>query len=246
LNIQGKEFQSLHNQNQMTFLKNIFVAALCGSSLISCAQQKVKTKQPMDASQTSNSKPHPDSNRDSNLDTATFGAGCFWCVEAQFQMLDGVIKVESGFSGGHVKNPSYREVCDGTTGHAEVCQITYDKTKLTYDDMLQAFWMSHDPTQLNKQGNDYGTQYRSVIFYHNAEQQRIAEAYKKKLNDEKVYDNPVVTEISPYTVFYKAEDYHQNYFNQNGDQPYCSYVIQPKVEKFRKVFANKLKREYAH
>ncbi|CAN5431479.1 peptide-methionine (S)-S-oxide reductase MsrA [soil metagenome] len=181
-----------------------------------------------------------------NLDTATFGAGCFWCVEAQFQMLDGVLKVESGYSGGHIKNPAYREVCEGTTGHAEVCQVTYDKTKLTYDDMLQAFWMSHDPTQLNRQGNDHGTQYRSVIFFHNVEQQRIAEAYKKKLNDEKVYDNPVVTEISPFTVFYKAEDYHQDYFNQNGNQSYCAYVIQPKVEKFRKVFANKLKREYAH
>ena len=188
----------------------------------------------------------PQTSNASNLDTATFGAGCFWCVEAQFQMLDGVVKVESGYSGGHVKNPAYREVCDGITGHAEVCQITYDKTKLSYDDMLQAFWQSHDPTQLNRQGNDRGTQYRSVIFYHNPEQQRIAESYKKKLNDEKVYDSPVVTEISPYTVFYKAEDYHQNYFNQNGDQPYCSYVIQPKVEKFRKVFGNKLKKEYAH
>lgn len=181
-----------------------------------------------------------------NLDTATFGAGCYWCVEAQFQMLDGVVKVESGFSGGHVKNPAYREVCEGTTGHAEVCQVTYDKTKLTFDDMLQAFWQSHDPTQLNRQGNDVGTQYRSVIFYHNAEQQKIAEAYKKKLNDEKVYDNPVVTEISPFTIFYKADEYHQNYFNQNSDQPYCSYVIQPKVEKFRKVFKSKLKKEYAH
>jgi peptide-methionine (S)-S-oxide reductase len=221
----------------MTFLKNIFVAALCGSSLISCAQQKEKKETNMMTQE----KVNP-----SNLDTATFGAGCFWCVEAQFQMLDGVIKVESGFSGGHVKNPSYREVCEGTTGHAEVCQITYDKTKLTYEDMLQAFWKSHDPTQLNRQGNDMGTQYRSVIFYHNENQRRLAEEYKKKLNDEKVYDNPVVTEISPYTVFYKAEDYHQNYFNQNGDQPYCSYVIQPKVEKFRKVFGNKLKKEYAH
>jgi len=219
----------------MKFIKNIFVAALCGASLISCAQQKQK-KQTM-----TQEKVNP-----ANLDTATFGAGCFWCVEAQFQMLDGVVKVESGFSGGHVKNPSYREVCDGTTGHAEVCQVTYDKTKLSYDDMLRAFWQSHDPTQLNRQGNDVGTQYRSVIFYHNAEQQKIAEAYKKKLNDEKVYDNPVVTEISPYTVFYKAEDYHQEYYNQHGDQPYCSYVIQPKVEKFRKVFGNKLKKEYAH
>jgi peptide-methionine (S)-S-oxide reductase len=228
----------------MTFLKNIFVAALCGSSLISCAQQKEKKTDTMD--ETSNPGPNPIGTQNPNLDTATFGAGCFWCVEAQFQMLDGVIKVVSGFSGGHVKNPAYREVCEGTTGHAEVCQVTYDKTKLTYEDMLQAFWKSHDPTQLNRQGNDVGTQYRSVIFYHNEEQRRLAEEYKKKLNDEKVYDSPVVTEIAPYTVFYKAEDYHQNYFNQNGDQPYCSYVIQPKVEKFRKVFGNKLKKEYAH
>lgn len=181
-----------------------------------------------------------------NLDTATFGAGCFWCVEAQFQMLAGVVKVESGYSGGHVKNPSYKEVCNGTTGHAEVIQVTYDKTKLSYEDMLQAFWQSHDPTQLNRQGNDVGTQYRSVIFYHNPEQQKMAEEYKRKLNDEKVYDSPVVTEISPFNTFYVAEDYHQNYFNENGDQPYCAYVIQPKVEKFRKVFEKKLKKEYAH
>ena len=182
----------------------------------------------------------------SNIDTATFGAGCFWCVEAQFQMLDGVIKSESGYSGGHVKNPSYKEVCNGTTGHAEVIQVTYDKSKLSYEDMLQAFWQSHDPTQLNRQGNDRGTQYRSAIFYHNPEQQKLAEEYKKKLNEEKVYDSPVVTEISPFTVFYKAEGYHQDYYNQNGDQPYCSYVIQPKVEKFRKVFEKKLKKQYAH
>lgn len=228
----------MHVINQMTVLKNILIAALCGTSLVSCAQQNGKEKH---MESTSNAKLET-----SNLDTATFGAGCFWCVEAQFQMLDGVEKVESGFSGGHVKNPAYREVCEGTTGHAEVCQITYDKTKLSYEDMLQAFWKSHDPTQLNQQGNDVGTQYRSVIFYHNEEQHKLAEEYKKKLNDEKVYDSPVVTEISPYTVFYKAEDYHQNYFNEHGDQPYCSYVIQPKVEKFRKVFGNKLKKEYAH
>ncbi len=221
----------------MKFLRTIFVTVLCGSSMISCAQQKVKKE----TSKMTQEKVNP-----ANLDTATFGAGCFWCVEAQFQMLDGVLKVESGYSGGHVKNPAYREVCEGTTGHAEVCQVTYDKTKLTYDDMLQAFWTSHDPTQLNRQGNDHGTQYRSVIFYHNAEQKKIAENYKMKLNDEKVYNSPVVTEISPFTVFYKADDSHQNYFNQNGDQPYCTYVIQPKVEKFRKVFGNKLKKEYVH
>ncbi len=176
------------------------------------------------------------------LSVATFGAGCFWCVEAQFQMLDGVEKVESGFSGGTVKNPSYKEVCTGTTGHAEVCNIYYDPKKVSYEELLAAFWQAHDPTQLNRQGNDVGTQYRSVIFYHDADQKKLAEEYKKKLNDEKVFDNPVVTEISPFTAFYKAEDYHQNYYNENGEQPYCSFVIRPKVEKFRKVFKDKLRK----
>jgi peptide-methionine (S)-S-oxide reductase len=177
-----------------------------------------------------------------NLDTATFGAGCFWCVEAQFQMLDGVESVTSGFSGGTVKNPSYKEVCNGNTGHAEVCQIVYDTTKLSYEDMLQAFWKSHNPTELNRQGNDVGTQYRSVIFYHTEKQRKLAEEYKKKLNESGAYDKPVVTEISPFTVFYKAEDYHQNYFNENGDVPYCRFVVQPKVDKFREVFKDKLKK----
>ncbi len=176
------------------------------------------------------------------LDTATFGAGCYWCVEAQFQMLDGVVKVESGFSGGHVKNPSYKEVCNGTTGHAEVCTIVYDPKKLSFEDMLYAFWQSHDPTQLNRQGNDIGTQYRSVIFYHNEKQKQLAEQYKKKLNDEKVYDHPVVTEIAPFIVFYKAEAFHQNYFKQNGNESYCQFVVRPKVEKFQKVFKDKLKK----
>lgn len=176
------------------------------------------------------------------LETATFGAGCFWCVEAQFQMLDGVVKVESGFSGGHVKNPSYKEVCNGTTGHAEVCNITFDPKKISYDEMLAAFWQTHDPTQLNGQGNDIGTQYRSAIFYHNDAQKQLAETYKKKLNEEKVYGNPVVTEIAPFTVFYKAEDYHSNYYNQNSGESYCKFVIRPKVEKFQKVFKAKLKK----
>ncbi len=177
----------------------------------------------------------------SHIDTATFGAGCYWCTEAQFQQLKGVIKVESGFTGGHVKNPTYKEVCNGTTGHAEVCNIYYDPSIISYDEMLAAFWMTHDPTQLNRQGNDVGTQYRSSIFYHNEMQKKKAEEYKKKLTDEKVFDKPVVTEIAPFTVFYKADDYHQNYFNENGEQPYCSFVIRPKVEKFRKVFKEKLK-----
>ena len=179
----------------------------------------------------------------SNLDTVTLGAGCFWCVEAQFQLLDGVVSVTSGFSGGTVKNPSYREVCDGTTGHAEVCQVVYDTTKLSFDDILEAFWKSHDPTELNRQGNDIGTQYRSVIFYHNEMQHQRAVELKKKLNESGAYPDPVVTEISPYTAFYKAEDYHQNYFNENGDAPYCHFVIQPKVDKFKAVFKNKLKRD---
>ncbi len=176
-----------------------------------------------------------------NVDTATFGAGCFWCVEAQFQLLDGVLKVISGFSGGIVKNPTYKEVCNGNTGHAEVCQILFDPTKISYDELLAAFWQSHDPTQLNRQGNDFGTQYRSVIFYHNPEQKELAEKYKKELTESKTFDYPVVTEISSAGPFYVAEGYHQNYFIGNGDQPYCRYVIQPKVEKFKKVFKGKIK-----
>lgn len=174
-------------------------------------------------------------------DTATFGAGCFWCVEAQFQLLDGVISVQSGYSGGTVKNPSYHDVCTGTTGHAEVCQIVFDTTKISYDEMLAAFWQTHDPTQLNKQGNDVGTQYRSVIYFHNDAQRKKAEHYKAEMNKENTWGAPVVTEISAATVFYKAEAYHQNYYNQNGEQGYCQYVVKPKVEKFKKVFKDKLK-----
>lgn len=174
-------------------------------------------------------------------DTATFGAGCFWCVEAVFQQMNGVLKVTSGYTGGTVKNPSYREVCNGTTGHAEVCQIVYDPAVVTFDELLEAFWQTHDPTTLNRQGNDVGTQYRSAVFYHNDEQKQKAEQYKKKLNDENVFGKPVVTEITAFSVFYKAEDYHQNYYNQNSGEGYCQYVIRPKVEKFRKVFPQKLK-----
>ncbi len=175
------------------------------------------------------------------LDTATFGAGCFWCVEAIFQKLDGVVSVSSGYSGGHTKNPSYEDVCSGETGHAEVCQIAYDPKKISYDELLEAFWMSHDPTTMNQQGADVGTQYRSAIFYHNEKQKELAEAYKKKLNDEHAFDNPVITEISPFKEFYKAENYHQNYFNENSNKPYCMLVIRPKLEKFEKVFNAKVK-----
>ena len=176
------------------------------------------------------------------LQLATFGSGCFWCTEAIFQQVNGVVKIESGYSGGKGKNPTYHEVCSGQTGHAEVIQLTYDPEKVSYDELLEFFWKSHDPTTLNKQGADVGTQYRSVIFYHNDDQKKLAEEYKDKLNASGAFTGPIVTEISPFTAFYKAEDYHQNYYNLNGNAPYCSYVIQPKLEKFKKVFKEKLKK----
>lgn len=177
---------------------------------------------------------------DAALEKATFGAGCFWCVEAMFQDIKGVSKVVSGYSGGHVKNPSYKEVCTGRTGHAEVIQVTYDPDVVSYETLLEAFFLSHDPTQLNRQGADVGTQYRSVIYYHNATQEMLAKEAKKKLNNEKAFENPVVTEISAFETFYEAEDYHQDYYAANPNQPYCSRVVGPKLEKFRKVFKDKL------
>ena len=176
-------------------------------------------------------------------DTATFGNGCFWCTEALFQNLDGVLKVTSGYSGGHVDNPTYKEVCEGTTGHAEAIQIVYDPSIITFDELLNAFWQSHDPTTLNRQGNDVGPQYRSVIFYHDAEQKEKSEKYKAELEKSKAFDNPIVTEISPFSKFYVAENYHQDYYNNNGSQPYCYYLIKPKLEKFNKVFKDKLKKQ---
>lgn len=172
---------------------------------------------------------------------ATFGSGCFWCTEAIFQNVDGVLKVESGYSGGKVKNPTYKEVCSGLTGHAEVTQLTYDPQKISFGELLEIFWKTHDPTTLNQQGADVGTQYRSVIFYHNDDQKSKAEFYKQRLEEEHAFDKPIVTEISPAAKFYKAEDYHQNYYNLNGNAPYCTYVIRPKLEKFKKAFHEKLR-----
>jgi peptide-methionine (S)-S-oxide reductase len=189
-------------------------------------------------SQTKKSETKPMNNE---LQVATFGAGCFWCTEAVFLNLKGVSKVVSGYEGGKVKNPSYREVCTGETGHAEVTQITFDPSKVSFEELLEVFWNTHDPTTLNKQGADEGTQYRSVVFYHNAEQKKVAEAYKKQLDASHVYKTPIVTEISPASTFYPAEDYHQNYYALNPNQGYCQYVIRPKVEKFKKQFASKLK-----
>jgi len=176
------------------------------------------------------------------MDTITFGAGCFWCVEAIFSDLNGVEKVVSGYAGGAVKNPSYKEVCTGSTGHAEVCQVIYNPEIISYQELLEVFWQVHDPTTLNRQGGDIGTQYRSAIFYHNEDQKKIAEQFKQTLNNEKVYPDPIVTEITAFTNFYPAEDYHQDYFELNGENPYCKAVVRPKVEKFRKVFNDKLKK----
>lgn len=175
------------------------------------------------------------------LSTATFGNGCFWCTEAIFQQVDGVHSVVSGYIGGFIKNPAYREVCAGTTGHAEAIQITFDPEVVSYAELLEIFWKTHDPTTLNRQGNDVGTQYRSAVFYHDAEQKELAEHYKQELDASGVFADPIVTEITEATTFYVAEDYHQNYFNDNGRQPYCRVIIQPKVEKFRQVFGDKLK-----
>jgi peptide-methionine (S)-S-oxide reductase len=177
----------------------------------------------------------------STLQSATFGAGCFWCTEAVFLNVKGVTKVVSGYSGGKVKNPTYREICSGLTGHAEVTQITFDPQIVSFEELLEVFWNTHDPTTLNKQGADEGTQYRSVVFYHDDTQRLAAEEYKKQLEESHVYKNSIVTEISPLINYYPAEDYHQNYFELNPNQSYCQYVVQPKVEKFKKQFQEILK-----
>lgn len=174
------------------------------------------------------------------MEKATFGAGCFWCVEAIYQNLEGVKSVVSGYAGGHKEFPSYEQVTSGTTGHAEVIQITYDPQQISYEELLEVFFKTHDPTTLNRQGNDVGSQYRSVIFYHNDEQKALAERIKNELDSSGAWDKPIVTQIVPFTKFFEAEDYHQRYFDRNPSQAYCAYVIQPKLEKFRKAFKSKL------
>lgn len=178
-----------------------------------------------------------------NLEKITIGGGCYWCVEAVYENLNGVKSVVSGFSGGNVANPSYEEVCTGRTGAAEVVQITFDKNITDLNEIFKVFFTVHDPTTLNRQGADVGTQYRSVIFYSNAEQKKAAENIIADLNKAKVYDSPIVTKVEPFKAFYKAEDYHQNYYANNKNQPYCKMVIQPKIEKFEKVFKDKLKKK---
>lgn len=172
---------------------------------------------------------------------ATFGAGCFWCIEACYQDLEGVISVTSGYSGGPLENPTYKQVCEGNTGHAEIARIVYDDERVSFDELLEVFWFVHDPTQLNRQGNDVGTQYRSVIFYHDEIQKELAIKYKQKLMQDQVWEKPIVTMVEPLTNYYPAEDYHNNYFALNPGNPYCNAVVRPKVEKFRKIFATRLK-----
>ena len=175
------------------------------------------------------------------LARATFGAGCFWCTEAVFQQLKGVQSVVSGYSGGSVKHPTYRQVCTGTTGHAEVTQITFDPSVISYEELLEVFWQTHDPTTRDRQGNDAGPQYRSVIFFHTDEQRRVAEHYQQQLEAAAIFAGPIVTEIAPFAEFYRAEAYHQNYFADHPGQPYCQVIIRPKLEKMKKVFQGKLK-----
>ncbi|MFH6982365.1 peptide-methionine (S)-S-oxide reductase MsrA [Marinoscillum luteum] len=177
------------------------------------------------------------------MEKITLGSGCFWCTEAVFQRLNGVESAVSGYSGGKTKDPFYKEVTTGRTGHAEVVQVTFDPAVISLEEILEVFWKTHDPTTLNRQGNDVGTQYRSAIFYHDPAQQVVAERLKKALDESGAWGDPIVTEITPFEVFYPAENYHQDYFNENGSQPYCQFVVAPKVKKFKEVFADKLKKD---
>jgi len=181
-----------------------------------------------------------DQNNHQGKQLATLGAGCFWCIEACFQDLKGVISVVPGYAGGHTDKPTYKEICTGQTGHAEVAQVVFDPSVISYEELLEAFWFVHDPTQLNRQGNDIGTQYRSVIFYHNEAQKTAALKYLQKLEAENVWDKPIVTQIVEINNYFEAEDYHHNYYENNPGNPYCQSVVRPKVEKFRKVFAEKI------
>jgi peptide-methionine (S)-S-oxide reductase len=180
-----------------------------------------------------------------HFETATLAGGCFWCLEAVFDELKGVQGVESGYAGGHVENPGYRAVCNGNTGHAEVVRVTFDPSVLSYRDLLNVFFAIHDPTTLNRQGADVGTQYRSAIFYHSPDQKETAETLVRELNEQKIWDHPIVTEVAPISNYYQAEDYHQEYFSNNPNQPYCQAVVAPKVVKFRKHFLDMLKKQPA-
>jgi peptide-methionine (S)-S-oxide reductase len=200
--------------------------------LSACAQTEKKQEKQTDKTQITTSM---------QTETITLGNGCFWCTEAIFQQVKGVIKVTSGYSGGHVVNPTYEQVCEKNTGHAEVLQVVFDSKQISVDEILEIFWQTHDPTTLNRQGNDVGPQYRSVVFYHNENQKARAEFFKKQLDASGAFPGKIVTAIEPFQNFYAAENYHQDYYNRNGNQPYCYFVIRPKLEKFEKAFKDKIK-----
>ena len=212
------------------------------TTLLSCAQRSSVTSDTI-MDKKDHSSDNSSSLNSSKTDTATFANGCFWCTEAIFEELDGVISATSGYTGGNIENPTYKQVCTGQTGHAECLQIVYNPGRISFDELLAVFWETHDPTTLNQQGADIGTQYRSGIFYHHEEQKAKAEKYKAELDKSGSWDRPVVTEITPFTIFYPAENYHQQYFENNeNNNPYCKIVIRPKLDKFRKVFGDKLKK----
>lgn len=221
--------KSRNNTMKMTTILSSFLLGIL--SFVSCAEHKEQTMAITDEKTLAGV----------NYDTVTLATGCFWCTEAILERLKGVVKVTSGYSGGTVVNPTYEEVCTGATGHAECCQVVYDPAVISFDELLEVFWKTHDPTTLNRQGNDVGTQYRSVIFYHTPAQKATAEHYKKELDSSGAFNAPIVTAIEPYHNFYSAEAYHQEYYNSNPGQMYCRFVILPKVEKFEKVFKDKLK-----
>lgn len=216
----------------------------CMAALFSCGQPSTGSENRINTiKKVMENNTMTNTNLNGKTDTATLANGCFWCTEAIFEQLKGVISATSGYTGGHVDNPTYKEVCTGETGHAECLQIVYDPSVITFDELLEVFWQTHDPTTLNRQGADVGTQYRSGIFYHNQEQKEKAEKYKTELNKSGAFDNPIVTEITPFTKFYPAEDYHQQYFENNeNSNSYCRIVIRPKLDKFMKVFKDKLKK----
>jgi len=231
-NIANKKYSILQSFYRFIFVNKMEIVGIVIFSFITLSNQSILAKDTM-----------IDQQAEMKIEKATFGAGCFWCVEAIFELVKGVSKVQSGYSGGHVKNPSYKEVCNGTTGHAEVCQLTFDPNVISYIELLEIFWQTHDPTTLNRQGNDSGTQYRSAIFYHTAEQKRLAEEMKKRLNNEHIWVDPIVTEVVAFDIFYPAEDYHEDHYSKNPNQPYCSVVITPKVNKFEKSFQEYLRKE---
>ncbi len=248
-------YRSIFNGKQQVFAKVFSLLLLpilsgCGQAGVPITTAKLPPLRGEISIQKSDAQPETGEKTESSatteqkakkMETATFGAGCFWCVEAVFQKLKGVESVRSGYMGGRTLNPTYQEVCSGLTGHAEVIQIDFDPNVISFAELLEVFWSTHDPTTLNRQGNDVGTQYRSAVFYHSEAQQAAAEQYKKELNEAKAFSSPIVTEIVPAKKMYVAEDDHQNYFNNNPNQPYCRAIIPSKLEKLKKVFGDKLK-----